>query len=158
MTVGELVEHLKNCNKNVNIFIQKEYTDLWDIEEVRNQMIDEKNYYRAIMLGDKIASINTETRRKNMLTKSELILKVKTDLGDTVSKKDIENVIDAFYRVAAKALAKGENVKLTDIGVLKTVEVAEKNGRNPATGKPIKIPAHKTVRFRISKMLKEKLQ
>jgi len=93
-----------------------------------------------------------------MLTKSEMILKIKAELDDTVTKKTIENVIDAYCRVAGKALAKGEDVKLTDIGVLKPVEVAEKNGRNPATGKPIKIPAHKTVRFRISKMLKEKLQ
>ena len=93
-----------------------------------------------------------------MRTKSELIAKIKEDLGDNISKMIIESVIDAYCRVVGKALVTGEDVKITDIGVLKPVDVAEKTGHNPQTGKPLKIPAHKTVRFRISKYLKDKLQ
>lgn len=93
-----------------------------------------------------------------MRTKSELVLKIKEELGDNITKMTIESVIDAYCRVVARALAAGEDVKITDIGVLKPVDVAEKTGRNPQTGKSLKIPAHKTVRFRISKYLKDKLQ
>ena len=93
-----------------------------------------------------------------MRSKSELIAKIKEELGENISKMTIESVIDAYCRVVGRALAAGEDVKITDIGVLKPVDVAEKTGHNPQTGKAIKIPAHKTVRFRISKMLKEKLK
>ena len=93
-----------------------------------------------------------------MRTKSELVLKIKEDLGDNITKMTIESVIDAYCRVVARALAAGEDVKITDIGVLRPVDVAEKTGRNPQTGKALKIPAHKTIKFRISKALKEKLK
>ena len=97
-----------------------------------------------------------------MLTKQELVLQVKAEVqtigGYEETKKNVENFITAYGRVIEKALLKGEDVKIGDVGILKTVDVGEKVGRNPQTGKAMKIPPHKTVRFRISKMLKEKMQ
>jgi len=97
-----------------------------------------------------------------MPTKQELVMQVKAEVGFLggydETKKNVENFINAYSRVVEKALAKGEDVRIGDIGILKPVDVAERTGRNPTDGTPIKIPAHKTVRFRISKYLKDKLQ
>ena len=97
-----------------------------------------------------------------MPTKQELVMQIKAEVeslsGHEETQKNVANFIIAYSRVVEKALAKGEDVRIGDIGILKPVDVAEKTGHNPQTGKPLKIPAHKTVRFRISKILKEKLQ
>lgn len=71
-----------------------------------------------------------------------------------LTKKESAQAIDAFLEGIRKALAKGERVSLPKIGTFHVVSRAARWGRNPATGDKIKIPASKTVRFKVSQTLK----
>ena len=94
------------------------------------------------------------------MTKAELIDAIKTKLEADMATKHIheKTVIDAVLaglaKVAAEALAKGEDVPLPGIGKLVVVERAARMGRNPKTGEALEIPARKAVGFKPSGMLK----
>ena len=85
----------------------------------------------------------------------------KTELGAAIAekteltKKDSEKALKAFIDVVTEELNKGEKVQLVGFG---TFEVAKRNartGKNPQTGKAIKIPACKAPKFKAGKALKE---
>jgi DNA-binding protein HU-beta len=52
-------------------------------------------------------------------------------------------------------LKKGEAVQITGFGSFDIVKRAARKGRNPATGKEIKIAASKAPRFKAGKLLKD---
>lgn len=72
-----------------------------------------------------------------------------------ISKKDVEKVINAFTNVVADALVDGDKVQLVGFGTFEVVERAERQGRNPATGKTITIAASKSPKFKAGKALKD---
>lgn len=65
--------------------------------------------------------------------------------------------VDGIIRVIKEALAKGEEVTLRGFGTLSVVQREERNAVHFKTKEPIVVPAHRTVRIRISKELKEQL-
>ena len=87
------------------------------------------------------------------MNKTELVAAIaeKTEL----TKKDSEKALKAFIDVVTEEVKKGEKVQLVGFG---TFEVAKRNartGKNPQTGKAIKIPACKAPKFKAGKALKE---
>jgi len=88
------------------------------------------------------------------MTKTELIKRVAEATGQ--KQKVVTEVVNAFLSEIAGALGSGEKVKLLpNFGVFEVVERKARTGRNPQTGKKIKIPARKVVRFKPAKALKE---
>ncbi|HPR63605.1 MAG TPA: HU family DNA-binding protein [Thermoanaerobaculia bacterium] len=71
-----------------------------------------------------------------------------------LTKKEAAAAIDAFLEGVRASLAKGDRVSLPKVGTFHVVSRASRMGRNPATGAKIKIPASKTVRFKVSQTLK----
>ena len=71
------------------------------------------------------------------------------------SKAAAGQVINAAIAVITKALKKGESVQITGFGSFDIVKRAARKGRNPATGKEIKIAASKAPRFKAGKLLKD---
>ena len=65
--------------------------------------------------------------------------------------------IDGLIRIAKEKLAEGEEVSIRGFGTLSVVQREERIGRNPQTGEEKTIPAHRTVKFKISKEFKETL-
>ena len=57
----------------------------------------------------------------------------------------------------AKSLKKGDEVRLVGFGTFSVRERAAGKGRNPATGKEIKIAASKNARFKAGAALKASL-
>jgi DNA-binding protein HU-beta len=53
------------------------------------------------------------------------------------------------------ALSSGNNVQMIGFGTFAVEERPARVGRNPATGKEIKIPAKKVVKFKVGKQLKD---
>ena len=88
------------------------------------------------------------------MTKAELIYEVKK--ATKLPAEDVKRVINALFAVITKELSRGEKV-YTDIGTFLVRERAERDGRNPRTGEPIKIPASKLPAFRPSPSLKAKV-
>lgn len=87
------------------------------------------------------------------MTKADLINAIaqKTE----ITKKDVSKILDAFIETVREALEKGDKVILTGFGNFFVYERKERKGRNPKTGKEIKIPAKKIPKFTPGKMLRE---
>ena len=62
--------------------------------------------------------------------------------------------MDSFVDGVKKALKKGEKVMLIGFGTFSVVQRKARKGRNPQTGKEIKIAARKAPKFSAGKALK----
>ena len=89
------------------------------------------------------------------MNKTELIAAVAEQAE--LTKKDAEKAVKAFTDVIAKELKKGEKVQLVGFGTFEVSERAAREGRNPQTGKTMKIKASKTAKFKAGKALKDSL-
>lgn len=87
------------------------------------------------------------------MNKSELVaaMAAKTEL----SKKDSEKALKAFIDVVTEELKKGDKVQLVGFGTFEVAKRAAREGRNPQTGKSMKIAASKAPKFKAGKALKD---
>lgn len=91
------------------------------------------------------------------MNKSELVqsLASKTDM----TKADAQRSIDALFNtkdgIMTSALKKGDRIQITGFGTFETRKRKARTGRNPRTGKEIKIGATTTPSFRPGKALKD---
>ena len=89
------------------------------------------------------------------MNKSELIVALaqKAEL----SKKDAEKALSAFVDVVTETLKAGDKVQLVGFGTFEVTERAAREGRNPQTGKTMKIKASRSPKFKAGKALKDSL-
>ena len=87
------------------------------------------------------------------MKKTELVAAV-AEQAD-ISKKDAEKVLKAFVDVVTEEMKKGEKVQLVGFGTFEVSERAAREGRNPQTGKTMKIEACKAPKFKAGKALKD---
>lgn len=71
-----------------------------------------------------------------------------------LSKAQADAAISATLKGITGALKKGVSVTLIGFGTYGVAQRKARTGRNPATGKPLKIPAKKVVKFTAGKALK----
>ena len=88
--------------------------------------------------------------------KQDLVNTIATKTGNT--KVACEMMLNAFVETVEESLKKGEDVSLIGFGSFKVVDTKAKMGRNPKTGKELKIPAGKKVKFTIGKVLKDSVK
>ena len=88
------------------------------------------------------------------MTKADLISAV-AETG--MSKKEAAAVVDAVIDAIKGALAKGEKVSLTGFGSFSVKKRKARTGRNPQTGKAIRIKAKNVPVFSAGKGLKDAL-
>lgn len=86
------------------------------------------------------------------MNKTELIEAIAKETK--LSKKDTKATVKAFTDVVAKELKKGGKVQLIGFGTFEVTKRAARTGRNPQTGKEIKIAASKTPKFKAGAALK----
>ena len=87
------------------------------------------------------------------MNKTELVAAV-AEQAD-ISKKDVEAVLKSFTDVVADELKKGGKIQLVGFGTFEVSERAAREGRNPQTGKTMKIEACKAPKFKAGKALKD---
>ncbi len=87
------------------------------------------------------------------MNKAELVAAMADQAG--LSKKDAEAALKAFTDVVADELKKGEKIQLVGFGTFEVSERAAREGRNPQTGKSMKIAASKAPKFKAGKALKD---
>jgi len=87
------------------------------------------------------------------MNKAELIDAVAKSTKQT--KADTEATLNALMATVQSAMAKGNNVQLIGFGTFAVEERAARVGRNPATGKELKIPAKKVAKFKVGSKLKD---
>ena len=74
-----------------------------------------------------------------------------------VTLKKAKAIHDEIFGLISESLLRGNRVMVKDFGVFEPVERAERIGRNPKTGEQILIKASKSVKFKTSKTIKDKL-
>lgn len=74
-----------------------------------------------------------------------------------ISKKDAEKALNAFTGIVTDEMKRGQRVQLVGFGTFETVEKKAREGKNPATGEKMTIPACKAPKFKAGKVLKDVL-
>jgi DNA-binding protein HU-beta len=87
------------------------------------------------------------------VNKSQLIEKIAANAD--ISKAAAGRVLDAFLDSVTESLKSGDDVALVGFGTFAVKERAARTGRNPQTGKEIKIAAAKVPGFKAGKALKD---
>jgi DNA-binding protein HU-beta len=87
------------------------------------------------------------------MTQTEIINQLSEKSG--MKKADVKGMFDTLAELAATEVKKNGEFTLPGFGKLVKATRKAREGRNPATGKPIKIPAKTTVKFRLGKAMKD---
>ena len=87
------------------------------------------------------------------MKKSELVEAVAAASG--LTKADATRAIDATFATITEALKAGNKVPVAGFGTFAVSQRKERNGRNPQTGKAIKIAAKTVPSFSAGKKFKE---
>lgn len=80
------------------------------------------------------------------MTKAELVDRMAK--GSGLTKKATEVALTSALKSIRDSLKKGKKVTLVGFGTFSVAKRAARNGRNPQTGKMIRIPAARVPRFK----------
>ena len=90
------------------------------------------------------------------MNKTELIDAIATRSNATKAQTTI--MLNGLLDVIQESMASGNDVQLVGFGTFSVTERAGREGRNPATGKAMTIPAKKVVKFKAGKELAGKVK
>ena len=91
----------------------------------------------------------------NFMNKSELIEDIQKRMGEKATRVCAEEALSAVLESIKHGIEKDQMVQLVGFGTFSVSERKARNGVNPQTGKPIKIAASKSVKFKPSAHLKD---
>ncbi len=89
------------------------------------------------------------------MNKGELVDQIAAKAN--VTKKDADLILTSMLDVILETVAKGDKVTLVGFGTFEARDRQAREGRNPSTGKPIKIPATRVPAFSAGKVFREKV-
>jgi len=97
-----------------------------------------------------------EAKTSKFMTKAKLITEVseRTHLFEA----DVERALDGVIQTIQRELQKGNDLRVTGLGTFSVVQLKERQGRNPRTGKAMKLPAVKLPKFRAGTKLKASIE
>lgn len=75
--------------------------------------------------------------------------------GDIQTKAAAARIVDTMLDTITETVVSGDEVSIAGFGTFKTIAKAARTGRNPQTGKSIKIPATKVPKFKAGKSFKD---
>jgi len=90
------------------------------------------------------------------MTKADLVGVIAKAAG--ITKDKAAKALDAYEETITKELKKSGKLVLVGFGTFSVVKRKAREGRNPQTGKAIKIPAKKVVKFKAGKTLADKVK
>jgi DNA-binding protein HU-beta len=85
------------------------------------------------------------------MNKSDLVAAMAKSSG--ASKAAAEKGLNGMLDAVTKSLKKGDKVTLVGFGTFSVAKRAARQGRNPQTGKPMKIKAKKVAKFKAGSKL-----
>jgi DNA-binding protein HU-beta len=87
------------------------------------------------------------------MTKSELLQQLADKLGKT--RKEVSEIMDTIVETAYAVTKKEGEFTIPGLGKLQKKHRDARQGRNPATGETIQIPAKTVIKFRVAKQAKD---
>jgi integration host factor subunit beta len=89
------------------------------------------------------------------ITKKELIDRI---AGATHAKPGmVKPVVQSFLDEVIRELVKGNRLEFRDFGVFETKARPARTARNPKTLEDVQVPAARVVRFKMGRLMKQKL-
>ena len=88
----------------------------------------------------------------------------KKELVDRIAEKtsakrvQVKKIIQSFLDEIIDELGQGNRLEFRDFGVFETKERAARVAQNPKTLERVKVPPKRTVKFKVGRMMKIKLQ
>lgn len=89
------------------------------------------------------------------VTKKELIDRIAEATTD--KRVLVKRVIQQFLDEIIAELAKGNRLEFRDFGVFETKVRKARRAQNPKTLEPVEVPEKRTVKFKIGRVMKQKL-
>ncbi|HRH32113.1 MAG TPA: HU family DNA-binding protein [bacterium] len=89
------------------------------------------------------------------MTKSQIMAELATRWN--VSKREAGEMYDGFVKLAYDEIKRAGEFVMPGLGKMAKKHRAARQGRNPATGATIQIPAKTVVKFSVAKAAKESL-
>ena len=90
------------------------------------------------------------------MVRSELVKKL-CNIHPNILHKDMEKIVDVIISEMTESLKRDEPVEIRGWGRFKTVIRKARVGRNPKNSSSVEIPAKKTIKWKMSKILYNKL-
>lgn len=90
------------------------------------------------------------------MTKAEIIAEISNKTG--LEKVDVQETVEAFFKVVKNAMIEGENVYVRGFGSFVVKKRAEKTARNISKNTAIIIPEHFVPSFKPAKIFVEKVK
>lgn len=91
------------------------------------------------------------------MTKAQLVEHVKNAAGEGLTKKQANEIVNAVFDSLRGAITEDGRFSYPGFGTFTVKDRKAREGRNPQTGKPIQIPASKTVTFKPAPAFKDVL-
>lgn len=91
------------------------------------------------------------------MTDRDVLIEQVRESADITKNKATEVVRGIFETIQNETVTNG-SFGIVGFGTFKVVDRAERDGRNPQTGEAIKIPATKSVNFKVGKGFKEQVR
>lgn len=90
------------------------------------------------------------------VTKKELVDRIadKTDVTRVVVKRIVQSFLDEMI----EELGRGNRLEFRDFGVFETKHRAARMAQNPKTLERVQVPPKRTVKFKVGRLMKQKLQ
>ena len=89
------------------------------------------------------------------MNKTDFVREITRNTESNYTQKEVTEILDTAKEVLVDALVEGEKVSFVGFGSFEAKERAEREGRNPATGQAMLIPATKVLKFKAGSALKE---
>ena len=90
------------------------------------------------------------------VTKKELVDRI-ADQTDT-KRVVVKRIVQGFLNEIISELGRGNRLEFRDFGVFETKERAARIAQNPKTLQRVEVPPKRTVKFKVGRLMKIKLQ
>lgn len=89
------------------------------------------------------------------MNRTQLVAAIQEDLGEDFTKNDVKDMLDSFEKIVTESCCKGDPVTLTGFVKFARQDRKARQGRNPATGETIQIPAKSVAKVTPLKKFKD---
>jgi nucleoid DNA-binding protein len=89
------------------------------------------------------------------VTKKDLIDRIAS--ATSCKRADVKIVVQQFLDEMIEELGRGNRLEFRDFGVLETKSRAPRVAQNPKTLQRVNVPAKRTVKFKVGRLLKDRL-
>jgi len=90
------------------------------------------------------------------VTKKELVDRIADSTGQ--KRVVVKKVVQGFLDEVIDELGRGNRLEFRDFGVFETKQRAARMAQNPRTLQRVHVPPKRTVKFKVGRLMKQKLQ